>query len=53
MWSSRRPGPVFVRCGAAVGRARTTAATDLVRTAEQSPSAAVRRDPAVGPPSWQ
>ncbi|MET8979904.1 dual specificity protein phosphatase family protein [Streptomyces sp. NPDC004539] len=45
------PGRVFVHCGAGVGRTGTMAAAYLVGTGEESPSAAVRRNLAVGPPS--
>ncbi|WP_416967275.1 protein-tyrosine phosphatase family protein [Streptomyces sp. 4F14] len=45
------PGRVFVHCGAGVGRTGTMAAAYLVQTGEESPSAAVRRNLAVGPPS--
>ena len=43
--------PVFVHCGADVGGTGTMAAACLVLAGQESPSAAVRRNLAVGPPS--
>ena len=48
---AQAPGKVFVHCGAGVGRTGTMAAAYLVETGQESPSAAVRRNLAVGPPS--
>lgn len=45
------PGRVFVHCGAGVGRTGSMAAAYLVQTGQQSATAAVRLNLAVGPPA--
>ena len=47
------PGRVFVNCGAGVGRTGTMAAAYLLDTGSASPSQALFRNLAVGPPSLE
>lgn len=46
-------GTVFVHCGAGVGRTGAMAASYLVRVGKATPSQALRRNLAVGPPSLE